>query len=204
MVAGGARPFGTKREDNADGANPFSLFSILRFFTLSLSPAPVPDNTPPASWVRRRVLQPLLAILKQGLSPNQVALTIALGVCFGIVPFLGATTLLVTFAAVRLRLNVPAMLLVSHLMSPLQFLLIIPLLKTGARLLGNGADASALTLEKLRYLAGHDWRAALQILWRAEVGALLLWATLSVPLTLGLYFGLRPVFRRIAARQAEK
>ena len=73
---------------------------------------------PRASWLRRRVLMPLLGLLQQGLSPTQLALTVALGVVFGLIPILGVTTLLATFTAVRLRLNVAAMLLISHLMSP--------------------------------------------------------------------------------------
>ncbi len=147
------------------------------------------------------MVDPLLDLLKQGLSPSQLALTIALGVAFGLVPVLGATTVLSTFVALRLRLNVAAMLLVSHLLSPVQLLLIIPLLRLGARLLikGHGPE---LTLEKLKYLFANDLVGAAQLLWQASLGALLIWALAMVPLGLLLFFGLRPLFRRIAARQA--
>ena len=147
------------------------------------------------------MIDPLLNLLKQGLSPSQLALTIALGIVFGIVPFLGGTTFLVTITAVRLRLNVAAMLLVSHLMSPVQLLLIIPLLRLGARLFGKG-PAPDLTMTKLRHLLEHDLGGAFSLLWRAELGAVLLWALGSVPLAALLYLGLRPIFKRVIARQA--
>ncbi|MCC3160044.1 DUF2062 domain-containing protein [Hymenobacter sp. 15J16-1T3B] len=156
--------------------------------------------TPQPGFFRRRVVEPLLGQLRKGLSPTQLALTVSLGAAFGLVPLLGVTTVLGTAVAVWLRLNVGALLLVSHLMSPVQILLLLPLLRYGAQLLG-GATRN-LTLERLQYLLSHDWQAALQLFWRAEVGALLLWLLGSVPVVLVLYFLLLPLFRRVAQRQA--
>ncbi|MCB2379511.1 DUF2062 domain-containing protein [Hymenobacter sp. BT635] len=169
---------------------------------MSFSAPPALPSAPPQrpSWWRR-VLEPLRNILRQGLTPPQLALTVALGVPLGLVPILGITTVLATFAAVRLRLNVAALLIISHLMSPLQLLVLIPLLRWGARLLGNG-QGPELTMGQLRTLFSHDWSSALSLLWRAGAGAVLLWGALSIPLGLLLYFGLKPVFRRLLARQA--
>ena len=163
----------------------------------------VADTTPPAGWLRRRVIAPALGLLRQGLSPEQLALTVAVGIGVGLVPLLGAITTLATLAALRLRLNVAAMQLVSHLMTPLQLLLIVPLLRQGARLLGN-AQEKELTLTQIRQLFAHDWRAALHLLWRAELGALALWLMAAIPLVVVLYFVLRPLFRRMAARKAAR
>jgi uncharacterized protein (DUF2062 family) len=142
----------------------------------------------------------VLNILRQGLTPKQLSLTVALGIVFGLVPILGITTLLGTATAVRLRLNVAALLLVSHLMSPVQLLLIIPLMKLGAKLIGSN-EGPELTLEQLKHLFATDWQQALHLLWQAGLGALLIWAVASVPLALLLNFGLRPLFRRLLARQ---
>ena len=160
-------------------------------------------STPPPGWFRRRVIEPVLGLLRQGLSPEQLALTVAVGVGVGLVPFLGAITTLATLAALRLRLNVAAMQLVSHLMTPFQLLLIIPLLRQGARLLGN-AQEKELSLAQMRQLFAHDWRAALHLLWRAELGALALWLLGVIPLMAVLYFTLKPLFRRVAARRAAR
>lgn len=163
----------------------------------------IDSASPQPGFFRRRVVEPLLAQLRQGLSPTQLALTISLGIAFGLVPMLGVTSVIGTAVAVWLRLNVGAMLLVSHLMSPVQLLLLLPLLRYGAGLLG-GPSGSQITLARVQYLLSNDWAAAFQLFWRAEVGALLLWLIGSIPVVLALYAGLLPVFRRVARRQAAK
>ncbi len=166
---------------------------------------PTSASTPPSSqgWFRRRVLSPVLGLLRQGLAPEQLALTVALGVFIGLVPLLGVTTALAAFLALRFRLNVAALQLVSHLLSPLQLLVLLPMLRQGARLSG-GSATQELSLTSLRQLLAHDWRGALRLLWRAELGALALWLMGGSVLTLVLYFALKPVFRRLASRYAAK
>ena len=158
-------------------------------------------SAPPASWFRRRIADPLLALLRQGLAPETLALTVALGVAAGLVPFLGAITTVAGLLALRLRLNMAAIQLISHLMTPLQLLLLVPLLRQGARLLGNAQEQN-LSLTQVRHLFAADWRAALHLLWRAELGAVVLWLLASVPLVAVLYFVLRPLFRRLAANRS--
>ncbi|RSK45078.1 DUF2062 domain-containing protein [Hymenobacter rigui] len=162
-------------------------------------PVAVSAPEPPPSWWRRRIVQPVLNLLRQGLTPHQLALTVVLGTAAGLVPMLGITTLLATSAAIRLRLNVAATLLIAHLWSPVQLLLIIPFMSQGARLWG--AHSPPLTLEKLQYLFGHDWVAALKLLWHAIVGALALWAGAFLVLGPVLYFVLRPILTRVMSKR---
>ena len=88
------------------------------------------------SWWQRRVVAPVVAQLKQGITPGKVALTLALGGVLGIFPILGATTLLCGVAGVWLRLNQPLIQLVNYLVYPLQILLLIPFYRAGERLFG--------------------------------------------------------------------
>ncbi|GAB3572772.1 DUF2062 domain-containing protein [Hymenobacter daeguensis] len=163
---------------------------------------PQPVAAPPRSWLRRRVLDPFLDLLKAGLSPSKLALTIGLGVAFGLVPLFGITTLVSVATALRLRLNVAAMQLAAHLMSAFQLILLIPFLRAGATIMGQGDKVKGLTVARIRQLIDHEgWAAVGKLLWRAELGALLLWALVSVPLVAVLYFILRAVFRRVLARQ---
>ena len=60
------------------------------------------------SFWKRRVVTPLIAQLKQGVTPEKLALTVALGLVLGIFPILGATTLLCGAAAIALRLKLGA------------------------------------------------------------------------------------------------
>lgn len=169
-----------------------------------MTPLPPPPLVPPppVSWLHRRVLGPLLNLLKQGLAPGQLAFTVALGVVLGIVPLFGATTVLAALVAWRLRLNIAALQLVTHLLTPVQLLLLPLLLRQGARVVG-GASAPDLSVSSVRHLLATNWREALHLLWRAELGALALWAVSGTVLTTVLYFVLKAVFTRIAARQVE-
>ena len=156
---------------------------------------------PPRTWVQRRLLDPFMSLLKAGLSPGSLALTVALGVAFGIAPTVGLTTILSTATALRLRLNVAAIQLVCHLLSPVQLILLLPLLRWGATILGQGEQVANLTLTQIRHMISADgWISVVQLLWRAELGALLLWAVAAVPTVLALYFGLRPLFRKIVRK----
>ena len=170
-------------------------------------PPPVSPSAPlpPPSWLRRRILDPLLDLLKAGLSPEQLALTVGLGVAIGLIPAFGITTVLSAAVALRLRLNVAAMQLATHLMTFFQLALLIPFLHAGATLMGQGDKVAHLTVASLRELIAREgWEAMGKLLWRAELGALLVWAVAMVPLVAALYFGLRVVFRRVLAKESVK
>lgn len=86
---------------------------------------------PPASWWQRRVLAPILAQLRQGITPRQIAFTCAAGIVIGIFPLLGTTTLLCALLGVALRLNQPIIQLVNYLVYPLQIALLFPFYRAG-------------------------------------------------------------------------
>ena len=163
-----------------------------------ISTAPTP---PPRTWVQRRLLDPFLSLLKAGLSPGSLALTVGVGAALGSMPIIGLTTVLSLLVALRLRLNVAATQLVAHLMSPVQLLLLLPLLRYGAALLGHGDEVAGLTLKQIELMLRHDLGGLWRLLWRAELGALVLWAAGSVVLIAALYVGLKPLFKRVLARQ---
>lgn len=155
----------------------------------------------PRTWVQRRLLDPFMSLLKAGLSPKSLALTVALGVALGVAPTVGLTTIICTAVALRLRLNVAAIQLVCHLLSPVQLLLLLPFLRWGAAMLGQGQQVAHLTLAQIRHMVSADgWGSVLHLLWRAELGALLLWALAAVPVVAALYVGLQPLFRKFIKR----
>jgi uncharacterized protein (DUF2062 family) len=80
---------------------------------------------------RERVLGLIVAQLTQGVTPQKIALTIALGVSLAVFPILGSTTLLCAAVAFCLKLNQPIIQLVNWLAYPLQFALLIPQVRIG-------------------------------------------------------------------------
>ncbi|HTR41650.1 MAG TPA: DUF2062 domain-containing protein [Pseudomonadales bacterium] len=86
---------------------------------------------PFAKFWRERVVAPIIAQLVQGVTPQKMALTIALGFSFGVFPVLGTTTALCAIAAVRLKLNQPVIQLVNWLVYPLQLAWLLIFIRLG-------------------------------------------------------------------------
>jgi uncharacterized protein (DUF2062 family) len=149
-----------------------------------------------ASIVRRRVVDPLLELLRQGVTPEKIALSLAFGVGIGIFPVLGISTVLCTVVAIVLRLNLPAIQLVNYLASPLQLALIIPFVRVGEHLLGLRAQPLSVS-EGFRVLAAGVIHAIV-VLWDALVHAALGWLVTGPVLIFALYRVFRPILVRAA------
>jgi uncharacterized protein (DUF2062 family) len=153
-----------------------------------------------AEFFRRRLVAPLLQLLRQGVTPEKLALSVALGASVAVVPVLGVSTLVCALLALWLRLNMPAIQLVNYLLTPAQLLLIIPFLRLGEHL--AGAPRFKVTLESGLELLSRGVVDAVRILWDAIVHATLGWLALAPLGAAILYFTLRPVFRRLAPARA--
>lgn len=150
--------------------------------------------------IRRKLVEPFLDLLRQGITPEKVALTIALGFALGVTPVIGSTTLLCTLAAIVFRLNLPAIQIVNGLVYPLQLILIIPFLRAGAWLFGD-SSLPAMTLARLFALIQSDWWQAVVTLWSATMHALVAWLAAAAALTAVLYSALVPVLKRAWRRR---
>jgi len=150
------------------------------------------------SWTHKRVAQPVLALLRQGTTPEKLALSCALGVALGVTPVIGSTSLLCGIAALVLRLNLPAIQLVNYLVYPLQFALLIPFLRVGEWM--HAANPAPLSLTKILAMIQADVWHAIASLWTATLHALTAWLVLASIAAALLYFVLTAVFRRVQER----
>ncbi|MEJ0085801.1 MAG: DUF2062 domain-containing protein [Pseudomonadota bacterium] len=146
-------------------------------------------------FLQRRLVAPLLALLRQGVTPRKLALSLALGVVFGLVPILGISTPLCALAALALRLNMPAIQLVNYLLTPLQLLSIIPLLRFGEWLARS--PRFPITLEAGLALLSKDVFTAVSALSTAIAHATLGWLVLAPPTAFVLVRVLEPVLRHL-------
>jgi uncharacterized protein (DUF2062 family) len=136
-----------------------------------------------------------IAFLAQGLSPEKLALCVALGCVIGVFPALGWTTLLCALAAWTLRLNQPAIQSVNYVVYPLQFILLIPFYRMGERLFN--APKLAITGQGVKDLITSGLWNAIHVLWTTTMHAIVAWA-LAAPLAAGsIYLILVPLFRRV-------
>jgi uncharacterized protein (DUF2062 family) len=149
------------------------------------------------SWLKRRVLGPLLGLLRQGISPNRLALCVAIGVVIGNIPILGVSTILCAALALTFRLNLPAIQLVQAAMAPTQLLLIIPFVRLGEWLLG--APRQAVSLEAGLAVMREGIGSAVAVLREAILHAGFAWCLIAPLATLLLYGFLSPIFKKAAA-----
>ena len=118
-----------------------------------------------------------LIIAAAELSPEQAALLVAVGLIAGVYPISGVPTILCLLAACGLRLNPVTPQLVNHMSAPLQWALLLPLGRVGARLCGDGGSGA----NQLVSLPVH-----------AVTG----WVCVCIPLGFPLYFVLLSILRR--------
>ncbi len=145
-----------------------------------------------------RILEPLHKFLRQGMSADQLALCVAVGVVVGNIPILGLSSLLCAGIALMFRLNLPAIQIVQAAMAPLQLVMIIPFVRLGEWLLH--APVQALSIKEGLALISQGAAHAVTVLWTAILHGGFAWLIVAPFLTVTLYQGLRRVFARAVAR----
>jgi uncharacterized protein (DUF2062 family) len=135
-------------------------------------------------FLQRRVVRPVIDLLKQGVTPEKMALSLALGAALGVFPALGWTTSLCAIAALALRLNLPAIQIVNYFVYPAQIALLLPFFRLGEKL----------------FRAPHLPISVSQIYAMIQGS---LWGAMMAPLVVGLLYALlAPLLRRVLRRQA--
>ena len=156
------------------------------------------DGGPGASFWRRRIVAPIAAQLTQGVTPEKIAFTIALGVVLGVFPILGSTTILCALAGILVRLNQPIIQLVNYVAYPLQLLLLIPFYRAGEHLLGRPPIPLSIPLLLGRFK--EDTGQFLKDFGMIGVGGILVWLIIAPVAVGGIYAGVRGPLRMLAGR----
>jgi uncharacterized protein (DUF2062 family) len=136
-----------------------------------------------------------VSLLAQGLTPERLALSLALGLVLGLFPIVGATTLLCVAAGFAFRLNHVGLQLANHLAYPLQLPLILAFVRLGERAVG----APRVSFDPLA-LARHFQRDAFGFLrdfGLTGLHGILGWCLVAPFLLAAAYLALRPVLRRL-------
>jgi len=122
-----------------------------------------------------------IATAMRELSPEDVALLLAVGLVLGIFPMCGIPTILCILAGLVARVNFPALQIVNQLCWPLQIAMLVPFARLGSRIIAP-SNGFATTI------AGRLGIAVLQ----AVAG----WFCICIPLGLLLYFSVLCILRR--------
>jgi len=149
----------------------------------------------------RRLVRPLLDLLRQGVTPEKIALSVALGAALGVFPALGWTTTLCAIAALVLRLNLPAIQIVNYFMYPLQLALLLPFFRLGEKLFG--ARHMPLSISQIFQLIHNGVWNAIRFLWTTTWHAIVVWTILAPVFVAIAYALLTPLLRRAVHRQTQ-
>lgn len=156
-----------------------------------------PARAAPAGFWRRRLVNPVLALLTQGVTPDRLAATLAVGTVCSVFPFLGTTSVLNLGAGLWLRLNHPILQTLNQLLGPLQLLLILVYVRIGEWMWG--LSGSSFTVDEVvRTFREANFSTFLERFGWAGVHAFSAWAVTAPLLLVVIYYGLRPALRRAA------
>jgi len=135
-------------------------------------------------------------LLRQGITPEKIALSLAIGICLGVFPVIGSTTILCTLAAIVFRLNLPAIQLVNYLVYPLQLALLIPFIRFGEVLFRVPHVSLSLTIfyESIKRSA---WQTT-KTYWTSGWHAMIAWLLVGPLMIWIMYLVLVPALRRLA------
>ena len=134
--------------------------------------------------------------LTQGLSPDKLSLTLAIGSACSLFPLIGTTTMLCLVTGIWLRLNQPILQALNQLLWPVQILSIYFCVKMGEQIFR--VPPVNLDVRVMGTLLWHDPLRFLQNYGASSVRAVIAWAILAPILSAMLYFTLRPLIRRIS------
>lgn len=147
-----------------------------------------------------RVKTTVMDLLKQGMTADKIALTLAIGAVISICPLPVIPTIVCAIIAVPLKLNIALIQIVNYILLPAQWLLILPFIRLGERVFR--AEPVALTVgEAIRLLRERPLESLREFAtsFLHGIGA---WLIFSPFLLAGLYYSLLPLLRRYARAQA--
>jgi uncharacterized protein (DUF2062 family) len=152
-----------------------------------------------AGFFRRRLVRPILDLLRQGVTPQKIALSIALGVALGVFPVIGSTTTLCALAALVLQLNLPAIQIVNYFVYPLQIALLLPFFRLGERLFR--APHLPLSIPRIYAMIHADMWGTVRFLWTTTWHAIVVWCLLAPIFILVAYGICAPALQRVLRKQ---
>jgi uncharacterized protein (DUF2062 family) len=141
----------------------------------------------------RRLARPILELLRQGITLEKIALSVALGAALGIFPAIGLSTTLCAIAALFLRLNLPAIQIVNYFVYPLQIALLLPFFRLGEKLFH--APHLPISVEQIHAMIRADLWQAIRLLWTTTWHAIAVWCLMAPVFVAALYAILVPALR---------
>jgi hypothetical protein len=150
------------------------------------------------NFLQHRVIKPLVKLLRQGVTPEKLALSLALSATLAVIPAFGWSVWLCGLAGLAFGLNLPAMQAVNYFLYPAQIALLLPFFRLGEKLFR--APHLPISISQIVSMGRANFWGSIKLLWNTTWHAVVVWALLA-PFAVGLiYLVLLPLFRRVAKR----
>jgi uncharacterized protein (DUF2062 family) len=144
-------------------------------------------------FLYRRLAQPIFELLRQGVTPEKIALSVALGAAFGVFPAIGVSTTLCAIAALFLGLNLPAIQIANYFVYPVQIALLLPFFRMGEKLFH--ASHLPISVEQIHRMIHGDVWGAMRLLWATTWHAIAVWCLIAPVFVAFTYAILAPALR---------
>ena len=138
-----------------------------------------------------KIWEKFKALLKQGLTPKQLAISLVVSTLVSIFPIFGITTIALTCIALPFRLNLPIMITFSYIVGPLKFLVLIPFINLGASVFGT--EHTLLTFEAIKASYEASFTETAKALSYELLCGTVGWVLTAIPLGIVLYFILKAI-----------
>ncbi|HXQ80065.1 MAG TPA: DUF2062 domain-containing protein [Opitutaceae bacterium] len=162
------------------------------------NPTPTDAEPPRTSW-QRHVIDPIAAQLTQGITPEKIALTLAVGSAFALFPILGTTTILCLIVGIVLRLNQPIIQIVNALCTPLHLPVIYGMVRLGSFIFN--IPYSHVGIRMMNHMLWDDPRDFFERFGITALHAIAAWATIAPFWMIIVYLLALPVLREVLHRR---
>lgn len=148
------------------------------------------------------MIDPIVAQLTQGITPEKIALTLAVGSAIALFPIIGLTTLLCFLVALALRLNQPVTQLVNYALWPAHVPVVLLCIRVGESLFG--APHTHFQFKDMLHLMQHDFPRFLHDYGLLALHAVGAWAVMAPFYMVAVYFITLPIIRTVVRLKAEQ
>lgn len=146
-------------------------------------------------WLKKKIIDPLVDLLKQGTTPSKLAWSVAAGLAIGTSPLVGTSTLVCIAAGFLFRLNHPAIQIAHLALSPLQVPFLFFFIYAGEKLFDQ-PHVVPIIIQEIKSGSFSPF-TTLETYWTSFWHAGVVWVLVAIPLVIILGLILSFLFQRI-------
>lgn len=143
----------------------------------------------------QNIIQKIKKPFQQGLSGIEVAKAIIVSLLFTVFPVFGVTTILLTLVAIKFKLNLPIMIIVSYIATPLQFIFFLPFIHIGETIFNM--HHTLLTVQEIKNAFDVSFCKTIQDLFLELICGISGWLLVALPISVFTIFFINKIFKLI-------